>query len=529
MKSTKGPLGAGIGDFSPDLIVGEPVKRCTDCALMSMLPCNLTKLVLRESNAEPQGKEGERRVEFKAIQRTARNESPVSLRSGRDTFQLTAPSKSQGPRRLTITSRYEAQCGKENHTGMVVGGDEGAKKYGDNTITLELNRKPLLGDAWLGMGFFTILNACWQACQDPVRYTVESKSCGLPTGAQSAPADNLLAVIELYPADKYRLELSLPALFKPDELSFSDEAGRWKSIEDSKKKNKSKKIEKLGDDVEDAADELRDTRAYKYAKEYLELEVLKKKNVRSFVEDMKLKLNGKDDEKYLDQIAIEFTQQDGERLSKAPIQDVVSLVRAMRSAEYRFKELTNWIKAATIGPGVRFSVDCQFLAGSVSAEWCRQEYIDDRVYLACKAELKLTLIKFDITIQVGWKCAGVADLFIELGGAGNLSISASGAVTGPNDGALKFDLVPEGVAKVHGKIVGSLMWAVKGEVGIECEFKAELKEFAFMSKSSALGGTVRISRGAVHRVITFSCSLWTSKEQRHEIIPEDPEALLLNF
>lgn len=520
MSNNISPLRSNLGSFSPDLLAGKPTKGCAKCALMSALPCNLTALSLRELNAEPKGLKGTRSVDYKLAEQRQRNASPVVLRSGFDLFQMTATSKQQGSRKLVVTAKREVFCSDKHHQGLCIVGPRSSDDYPSGTASLELCRPPMPGDSGFGLGFFAVVNACWQACQNPTRYLVVAQSCGLPTEPAVAPASELRTTIEVFPADKFKLGLTLPPLLKPDVLELDKTSQKWTS--DSKKKKEDLKAENVR--IRSELDSY-----YVEQKAFFKEAQITRADLREFADEMTKKASGTDDDKYFDQLEVEFSQTDGSRTTSAPIDEVVTLVRCIRNAEWAIKQIDRWMGAATIGPGARFSVACQFLSGSISAEWGRTEYIDDRVYLAWNVQVELVLLTIDVKIELGWKCMGMADLFVTIGGAGSLSLGASGGATAP-DGEPELQLVPEGKVKLSGVISATVMWAVKGSTGLECEFKAHVGDLTFMTETSLLGGEVRISREPVYRVITYSSNVYGgTNTDRHEVIKGDPNLAKFRF
>ena len=472
-------------------------------------PCNLTRFAINEPKANPQGKDGSRTVHFERTQTRLRRQSPIVLRTGSDCFQVTAPSKRQGSRQVVVNLVEQAWCGLADHQSIRVRGPNLDTVFLGQTANLALNRQPLIGDdSAAPSGLWTFVNACWTACRSPQQIRVESHSCGLPTCAGSAPMADLVGLIEVFPADRFKLSLTVPAMLEPSALKLESKSDMWKT-------DKDREIE---------SDKATADSYFQSNKEFLKEASITRGDVRDFVSDMRKKSSGDDDEHFVDKLAIEFSQTDGTRVVKAPIDDAIKLVRAIRSAEYAIKQIDKWVESACIGPGASFSISCQFFAGSLSAEWGQVEYVDDRVFFGWSGSLDIELIKLELKIAIGWRCAGLADLFIELGGEGALGITASAAARGPDDDA-EMKVSPKGELKLSGLIKTQLMWAVKGETGLECTFKADFDDFHFVSKKGAISGKITIVREPVYRVITYSNRLFGGTTTSKETIVEADEQL----
>lgn len=536
--SKPGALRSSVGSFSPLVTAGGALGTCPvqakagaspggaqasnttaskaggASAKVASKPCNLELLQLAEPKGSPQGKDGARHAQFKLPGKLKRRQSPVELRAGQDPFNITATSARQGKRKLQFTVQQPVHCGHADHKLLSVVGPGLTKAFAGNSATIELAREPMAGDNGTPMGLWAAVNAGWQACRGPATYTVSAYSCGLPASAKGVPAAVLAGVVKVWPADQYKLTLSIPALLEPSALKLDKASSQWTTDK-----------QKEADARTASADAY-----YQEHKDFLREAGVSRADVRDFVNGMGKKASGEDDEKFADKLKLDFSQTDGQRTLKASIDDAVRLVRAIRSAEYAIKQVDQWLENATVGPGASISVAVQFFSGSISAEWAQTEYLDDRVYLAWKGSIGIELVKLELKLAIGWRCAGLADLFIELGGEGSLSATGSAACVGPDD-AVEFKLTPKGELKLSGMIKAQLMWAVKGETGLECTFKAELDEFRFMqAKGSALAGKVTIGREPVYRVITYSNRLWGgTTEEKEEVIKADENLAQFSF
>jgi hypothetical protein len=188
--------------------------------------------------------------------------------------------------------------------------------------------------------------------------------------------------------------------------------------------------------------------------------------------------------------------------------DVIILVRAIRTAEYVFKKIDEWIDNFQVGPGVSLKLECQFLAGRINAKWGYTEYTDERVFLAIAGAIKIDLIKASVDVNAGWKCAGLADAFITLKGEGTLSLNLPAVEKTDPDTTLHSSVKAEGELKLSGGVHGAFGWVITGDVGFEVTFKADTEDFKVLCEKAILKGKILISREPVFGVFTCSCLLW---------------------
>lgn len=518
-----------LASFSPLVNAGSSIQTCPHSGLpvpqggktkaastlIPSKPCNLVKMKMTEPSGKPQGKVGPRSIEFQRTETRNRRQSPTILRNSTDPFQITATSRGQGTRQIMVTVVQEACCGKTSHRMINVSGPDLYKDYLATQASLVFSRAPMFADeGGMGMGFWAAVNAAWQLSHSsPITYNVTSRACGLPAGAKLAPLAALAGRIEVFPADQYKLALTIPSLLEPSALKYEPKSSNWMTEQ-----------EHLDEKARAQADSY-----YQSNKAFLKEAGVSRADVRDFTGKMAKKASGEDDHDFAGKLKLDFSQTDGERVLKAPIDDAIKLVRCIRSAEYAIKEIDKWIEGASVGPGASLSIACQFFAGSVSAEWGHVEFTDDRVFLGWEAKLSIELIKLELKIAMGWRCAGLADLFIEIGGEGTINLSGSVAARNPDD---KPEIKPEvtGELKLSGMVKAQLMWAVKGETGLECSFKAEVGDFHFMRTKSAFAGKIVIAREPVYRVLTYSNRLFGgSTAEKHEVISADPAVAVFEF
>jgi hypothetical protein len=164
-----------------------------------------------------------------------------------------------------------------------------------------------------------------------------------------------------------------------------------------------------------------------------------------------------------------------------------------------------------------------------------KEYVDDRVFFAWNAALNLDVIKGEIKFTAGIKCGGLADLYVELGGEGVLGLSLKASKQKPDDeaGATDVTLKPNGEFILAGSLKSSLMWAVKGEVGLECAFKLDVEKFSFLKDGNFIKGPLKVKREPVYRVVSYSNRLFgfggTDKRKKKTELVKADEYLIHEF
>ena len=421
------------------------------CPLKKAKPCNLTLLKLTEPEAVMGEEEGTRVGEIRQGQRRNRGASPVQLAPG-GVFQMTAPSAANEPRELVVDVTTQAVCGAI-HPELAVSDSEGVRSVIGTQAKLGFTRPVLDSDPGL---LWVILSSAWN--RSPVSYPVSVTTCGVP--ASGPPVDSLSAVIEVYPADKFELELELPPLFEPESMQYEESFGDWMTAEEE---------------------------------------------------------DDKDDESFAEKITVSLTQQDGTRKLEAPIDEIVQLVRMIRSVERKVKEIQDWVEGMQVGPGCSVKVECQFLVGHVKAEWGYTEFTDDRVFLAYSGSLQLDLMKLSAEFHIGWKCAGLADAYLKVGGEGAISISAVVAVKTPTQKRPSGSIEPEGEIELSGGVEGAFGWVITASATLNVTFKAELENFKFLTPTRIFGFKVKFSREPTNAEFTIACMLWGSRTREVEV------------
>jgi hypothetical protein len=491
-------------NFSATQKAGGSVQ---NCPLKKHIPCNLVHLTLTEPTEDPEGKAFTRTVQLQPDPALHRQSSPIRLQSG-GVFQITAHSELNPPRTVSLNAITEAVCGG-THPQLVFLDADGPDGMAGAHADLKFSRQPMSCDSGMP-GLWTVVNSVFM--QSPVTYPLSAATCGVP--ASKPAVASLGGSIQVYPADMFELEFSIPAILKPDALSYETQNKGWKT-----------EAEKKDEEVDEVGD-----RASKAWKNSTELQAEGSEGAfREKFEDMKKRQLGVEDSSYVDEIEVSLTQTDGTRELEAPIDDVIVLVRAILSAEYAVKKIDEWIENFQVGPGVSFSIECQFLAGRINAQWGYTEYTDERVFMYIAGGIKIDLIKVSMDVNAGWKCAGLADAFLKLEGEGTISLNLPSVEKNSPDEFLEASVKPEGELELSGGIHGALGWVITGDIGFEVTFKADVDDFKVLHEDSILSGKIVISREPVYGVYTASIPLYGTTTDRIELIPGNPEVGAFEF
>jgi hypothetical protein len=485
-------------NFSATQTAGSSVQSCPP---EKHIPCNLIHLLLTEAEASFSGKPGTRVVQIQNDPVLHLQASPTLLQTG-GVFQITAPSNANKPRKITLQVTPEALCGG-THPQMVFIDGKGPGGVSGVQALLEFWRPPMATESGMPR-LWMVVNSVFM--QSAVTYPLSAATCGVPV---SKPAvASLGGAIEVYPADVFELELSIPAILKPDSLKFEKKTSSWQTVADKRKEE----IKAAGDLASD---------------EYKKSEALQSTGsegeFRKFFEDLKKKQLGVEDPSYVDELKVKLTQKDGDHSLEAPIDDVIVLVRAILSAEYALKKIDEWIDNFQVGPGVSITFECQFLAGRINARWGYTEYTDERVFLAIAGAIKCDLIKASVDVNAGWKCAGLADAFIALKGEGTISLNLPAVEKSDPDMTLSSSVKPEGELKLSGGIHGALGWVITGDIGFEVSFKADAEDFKVLSDEAILKGKILISREPVYGVYTATMPLYGTTTDKVEVMKGNPK------
>ncbi len=510
--------------FSPSR---SPDQSAQSCPLANKeipaIPCNLQRLSIVEPKAGTEEEPCARAANVFKDEDRNRRSSPVTLQSG-DPFQITASSRYNPPRHVSLQIVSEACCDSSRHPVLEVSGPGKTFSGARTSRNLNFVRPPRAGDdGAYECGLWVILNGLFRETRGPQVYEIDASDCGLPTSANGSPTPDLSTRIEVYPADLYEFSLALPALLKPDSLKLEAKTESWKTEADAQAEAR-KEREKAAREQADAY--------YQDYKEFLDDAGISRADTRKFVSDMAKKASGEDDSDFLDDLEVKLKQIDGSREIEAPIDDIIKLVRFIRNAEYATKSIEKWINNLQVGPGASFTIEVQFFVGKVKIKWGYREYIDERVYLWFEGSLDLDIIKLSADISVGFRFLGACDLLIVLKGEGSLGITCPEVSRKSPDDDWDAKIKPKGELKLTGKLASTLMWSLKGEVGIECEFKTDFDDFHFLTAEAAFGGTIRVKRQPVYRVITASCGLFGfggSKTDKAEIIPKNDNFAVFDF
>lgn len=452
-----------------------------------------------------------RTIEIRKGQLPSRNKGPTLLPPG-GCFQVTAPSENDNdPKGVDVKVTTEAVCQGGEHPEIQWADAQGSGIKNGKSQKLDFYRQPMPGDD-VRCGFFAMLNAVFS--QNPVQYPLAVYTCGMPNQAGGGSVERLDAVIEVFPADQFSLDLTIPPLFEPHWGEFKKTSASW----ETKRDRDDDAIEKAGD----AADE------WYQANEDVMSEITTRGKWRESAEDQTKKELGYV-EGVPDGVEIELTQTDGRRTLEAPIDDVVKLIKFIRDAEYRFRQIQEWIDTLQVGPGVYFKIGCQFLVVTLSAKWGYTEYADDRVFFAYGGAAKIDLIKVELDLKLGFKCMGMADLLFVLNGEGTIGVLVPEFTKETPDDPPHAKVKPEGELKISGGVEGSALWVVKVEGTVEVVFKADTEDFSILTDKGILAGKIILSREPTVAKLTVNCWLWGSSSDTVELIKEDKELAVFEF
>jgi len=412
---------------------------------------------------------------------------------------------------VNVKVTTEAICGEGRHPEIQWTDAQGSGSKIGKSQKLEFYRPPMPGDD-VRCGLFAMANAVF--LQKPIRYPIVVSSCGMPNQPGGGSVESLAAIIEVFPADQYSLELSIPPVCEPHWAEFKTTSKSW----ETKRDREEKKIEEAGDMAEKLYD----------ADQKTMREIATKGEWRDFAENLEKK-KLKFVEGNPEGLEVKLTQTDGLLILEAPIDDIIKLVKFIRDAEYRFRQLQEWVDKLQVGPGVYFKVSCQFLVTTLSAKWGYTRSIDDRVFLGYGGSAKIDLIKAELDLKLGVKCMGFADLLLVLKGEGTISILAPEIAKETPDTPPRAKIKPEGELKIAGGVEGSALWIVKVEGVVEVVFKADTEKFDILTEHAILSGKIVISREPVTVKMSASCWLWGSSEDAVELVKEDKELAVFEF
>jgi hypothetical protein len=441
-----------------------------------------------------------------AVSRVA---SPVIIGFG-DTFQITAASQlGHKPRMVSMTAQIEGTCSGAKHPALRWQDSDGQHTSVGTTASLKFYRQPLPSDSF-GPAFFAMLRSAFdQASQT---YSVFADTCGISKTNPPVPVGTLGARIEVFPADRFKVELTFPAVKSVDLASGKTEG--WKTQQD------------LDDEqVEDAGKQAKDI--YKSTpgdddilsqSDFVDIAKDVKKNQINYIEPNKKGYGSVG--QVLNGLGVSMTQTDGERVIKANLDEVIKLIRLKCDIVYRCKEIWTWIDQCPQPPGASFSLDADFLTGSLSAEWGYAEYIDDRVYMALTGKVSIKLVELSLTAKFGIQTGGLVNIIAFFTGSGSISITAQVQIENPDEMSPP-EVNPSGEITFSGGVQGTLFWIAKAEGKVEITFTAETEKLIVLQKGGIFQGEAVVKRSDLQAVVTTSFSLWGSRATTHRLIKGD--------
>jgi hypothetical protein len=493
--------------FSPDQPAGSGVKTCPHAKKpVPDKPCNLAMIRLQ---SEEEGK-APRTMEIREGQSLRRGSSPTLL-PPRGVFQIIANSEANGVLKVVeLEVETEAVCSHATHPAIQWSDHKPDQHKIAKKQKLSFYRHPMLGDH-SGLGFFAILNGLFDMGSE--KYPVQAVTCGMPQLPKNS-VENLNAVIEVFPGDQFTLEFAFPPLCSPSALSFDTASNNWTS----KREKDNEELKKTGEKAD---------RIYKaYAEVHPDLATSNKDFQKFQIDQKKRELGYLEGDK--EKVNVSLTQKDGDNTLKAPISDIVKLLKMIRNAEYAIKEIQIWIDKMQVGPGVRFKIECQFLICSIKAKWGYAEYLDDRVFLSYSGSAEIDIIKVEMEITAGVKFAGFSDLFFGLSGSGTIGLTIDAFKKDDPDRFPGGHIKPRGKVEIAGRIEGALGWVAKAVGKIELVFNADTKDLEILTAKAILKGKIVISREEICASVTASNCLW-STTKKCKLVDEDRNYKVFEF
>ena len=220
----------------------------------------------------------------------------------------------------------EAVCGARHPLLSVADASHRAESP-ETQDTLTFSRPPMSGDGELP-GFWPVLNSIFQCGSET--FPIEAQCCGVPGKQGGEEVESLEATIEVFPDDQYSLSLEIPALLKPDSLTYETKTSGWETEKDRKEKQ----VDEAGEEASDLYKSSQDLQDIGSEGEF-----------KQFAEDLTKKQLQIEDETWSDQLSVKLTQTDGARTYEAPVDDLIRLVKMILSPRNtpssRFR--TGWI------------------------------------------------------------------------------------------------------------------------------------------------------------------------------------------
>ena len=492
--------------FSRSHPAGSAVHQCKS------KPCNLMILRLTEQKADCSGREQVRAVQIQAGHARSGASSPIFLDNG-DKFQITAHSQANGEaREVALAVNTEADCTAAVHPLVEYRDWQSSASKVAKNATLKFFRDSMPGDDSM-CGLFAMLNAVFQS--GTVQYPVSTESCGVPKSQNATGTSLLRTVIEVFPGDEYSAELSFPAFLKPDSLDYTKATESWTTQQDKDKE----KIDAAGEEAD---------RIYKSERQFFNEIGSNKAEFRQFAEDQEKRRIGYTDSPP-EGLKVKITQKDGDRVLQADVDDAIKLIRLIRNAEYRLKELNHWIDTLQVGPGVRFKVDCQFLILKLKANWGYTEYTDERVFMRYSGSADIDIIKAGLDLSLGFKSAGLCDLLLVIKGEGTIGITVPELKKENPDDAPTVNVKPRGELTLSGGVEGTAMWVAKVTGTVQVTFKADTEDLRLLTSDGILSGRIVVSRDKVEGVITASCRVYGTRTGKVTLVKADPNLAHFEF
>src|SRR4051812_41261866 len=138
-------------------------------------------------------------------------------------------------RKINVQVTSDADCSSETHPVLEATTDQALQSKVGKELELTFHRADQSVDGTAGPALYEILRAAFESTNTST-FSVSATSCGMPTSPGSGSVQALGAVIEVFPADQFSAEISLPALHEVESLKFERASTNWTSDRDRQKK-----------------------------------------------------------------------------------------------------------------------------------------------------------------------------------------------------------------------------------------------------------------------------------------------------
>ena len=508
-------LASALG-YSKGQKAGTATASCTAAGgERRRVPCNLDYLELQRVPEDGPA----RTVRLKRGATPSYNASPIVLAPS-VSFQIVAPSP-YGKNMATevgVTVFTEADCSSGQHP-LVMSSLPNAVPAVATSQSLKFFRDRVDGDQAPYPDFLMLLNCAFGRVART--HTVQALSCGVPVAEKGLSSQRLAALVEVFPADAFKVTLTIPALLLPERFG---KVVRGAQTEDWKSRSQRR--------VDEAGSMARpEYRAFAKDLQRKQIEREKADELATFRTEKQLSASAAPSAlaTRFEGLEIELSVTDGTRERTANPETILSLIKLIRDAEYRFKQISEWVDGLQLGLGASIEIECQFLVLSLTGEWgYKESSADHRVFMGMRGEVECDVMAVTVTATFGWRALGAADLYVKLTGSGKLSLAASVERTDIGQ-PLRRRVTPQGKISLQGELIGEVGWTAKVKGGISVDFTTDVSRLQVFSDDGFWGGELAIQRSAVTVSYTASfAGIWDDTDSA-EMVQEDKRAHVFTF